>query len=642
MICLPRWWTLAAATACSLAALTPAAGGAAAREWGDQGDGTYRNPILKADYSDPDVIRVGEDFYLVASEFHFMGMQVLHSRDLVNWRVIGQVFSRLAIDPKYDHGTAYGQGTWAPSLRFHDGKFYLYVCTPQDGVLLYRATNPAGPWELTVVKRVAGWEDPCPFWDEDGQAYLVRGQVGAGPIFLHRMSVDGTQLLDDGVEIYRGPVAEGPKVYKRRGWYYIALPEGGVAEGGQTVLRARSIAGPYERREVLPPGSPHQGGIVELASGESWFIGFKSTGHLGRLPHLVPVTWGEDDWPVFGDRGQTVTRWKKPVLPVPADAPFMPATSDEFSEGGLGAQWQWNHNPVEADWSLTERAGWLRLRGRPAAEIRVARNTLTQKLWDEAGVIDVKLSVAGLTDGQRAGVAFQSGNNLVWAGVSRKEGAVSVAWDWGGGPRLAGDEVWLRAVYRGDRGRFFYSLDGVRYVDTGLAPQLRFAQWKGARLALFTFGAGGGHVDFDYVRVRTGGSLAEFVTAEKVDLPGGGRGEAFVPVGAAARAVVVFARGAAEVARGRTLATELAARDAAVLVVTWAEIPEPVAGAGQALAVAHDWVAQRWPGVELRAVIADAAAVAAEVNAAGLETTTLAEAEGALRLGDWLTGGGPR
>ncbi len=234
-------------------------GGSAVLPWGDQGDGTYRNPILPADYSDPDVIRVGDDFYLVASEFHFMGIQVLHSRDLVNWRIIGRVFDRLTIDPKYDTMQGYAQGTWAPSLRHHDGLFYLYVCTPREGLLRWTAKDPAGPWQHVTVKQVDQWEDPCPFWDDDGQAYLVHSKLGAGPLILHRLSADGTKLLDDGVEIYRGPVAEGPKLFKRAGWYYISLPEGGVEKGGQSILRSRAIYGPYERRVVTPDGSAASG-----------------------------------------------------------------------------------------------------------------------------------------------------------------------------------------------------------------------------------------------------------------------------------------------------------------------------------------------------------------------------------------------
>jgi len=464
--------------------------------WGDQGDGTFRNPILFADYSDPDVIRVGDDFYLVASDFHFVGIQVLHSRDLVNWRIVGQVFDRLTIAPKYDQMLGYAQGTWAPSLRYHDGVFYLYACAPHDGLMRWTARNPAGPWTGSIVKRVDRWEDPCPFWDDDGQAYLVRGAVGAGPIVLHRMSADGSQLLDAGVEIYRGPVAEGPKLFKRRGWYYLSLPEGGVDQGGQTVLRSRQIYGPYERREVLPPGSPHQGGIVELDNGESWFVAFKSAGHLGRVAHLNPVHWGEDDWPVFGDGGQPVAAARKPALPV---APLgHPQRADDFSGTALAPQWQWNHNPLAGAWSLSARPGWLRLVGQPADSLQFARNTLTQKLWGPAGVVTVKLDVAALTTGQRAGFAFMSGKLFTPVGVvADADGAKRVYWSDGVGPVVEQDAVWFRGTYDGDRARVQYSFDGKVFTNVGDSVALKFGQWKGARVTLFCFGPGGGHADFD-------------------------------------------------------------------------------------------------------------------------------------------------
>jgi len=489
--------------------------------WGDQGDGTYRNPILPADYSDPDVIRVGDDFYLVASEFHFMGIQVLHSRDLVNWKIIGRVFDRLGFDPKYDENRAYSQGTWAPSLRYHDGTFHLYVCTPRDGLLRYTAKDPAGPWTGGLIKAVDQWEDPCPFWDDDGSAYLVHSKLGAGPLILHKMSADGSQLLDEGVEIYRGPVAEGPKLFKRNGWYYISLPEGSVERGGQTVLRSRMIDGPYERRVVLPDGSPHQGGLVELANGESWFIGFKSVGHLGRVPLLQPVKW-VDDWPVFGDGGRPVVGGKKPAGGTGTPISH-PQTSDEFDAPSLQPQWQWNHNPVPAAWSLTERAGWLRLKGQPATNLEFARNSLTQKLWGQAGSFDVKLDAAALTDGQRAGLAFMSGKFFTAVGVERKDGAIRLYWEdyvpappgtpattpplpgkATAGPVIASGPVWLRGEYRGDTARLAYSTDGKTFNDTGLEVKLRFSQWKGARLALFCYGPGGGAADFDWFRFKHG------------------------------------------------------------------------------------------------------------------------------------------
>ncbi len=464
--------------------------------WGDQGNGTYRNPILFADYSDPDVIRVGDDFYLVASDFHFVGIQVLHSRDLVNWQIIGQVFDRLAIAPKYDQMLGYAQGTWAPSLRYHDGTFYLYVCAPHDGLMRWTAKNPAGPWTGSIVKLVDRWEDPCPFWDDDGQAYLVRGAVGAGPIILHKMSADGAQLLDDGVEIYRGPVAEGPKLFKRRGWYYISLPEGGVDKGGQTVLRSRHLYGPYERREVLPPGSPHQGGIVELDDGESWFIAFKSTGHFGRVVHLNPLRWGEDDWPAFGDHGQPVDGGKKPALPTAAVE--HPQRADDFASAALAPQWQWNHNPLSGAWSLTERPGWLRLRGHPTESLQFARNTLTQKLWGPAGTVTAKLDVSALSTGQRAGLTFMSGKTFAPVGVMvDNDGTKRVYWSDGVGPVVTQEVVWFRGTYDGDRARVQYSFDGETFGNVGDSIALKFGQWKGARVALFSYGPAGGHADFD-------------------------------------------------------------------------------------------------------------------------------------------------
>jgi len=496
--------------------------------WGDQGDGTYKNPVLKADYSDPDILRHGDDFYLIASDFSFVGMQILHSKDLVNWSVIGQIFDKLVMSPKYDRMQGYGEGTWAPSLRYHDGEFYVYVCTPGEGLFMWHAKNPAGPWSETVtVLKMGNLEDPCPFWDEDGQAYLVHSRCGAGPLILHKMSPDGAKLLDEGKEIYRGPVAEGPKMYKRKGWYYISLPEGGVGEGWQTVLRSKDIYGPYERKMVLPQNSPHQGGIVELDSGESWFIGYKLTGHLGRICYMNPVTWGDDGWPVFGDKGKPVDAWKKPnvgkVYPV-----NHPQSSDEFTDTKLSPIWQWNHNPVPEAWSLTERSGWLRLKAQPADYLDNARNTLTQKIWDDCGVVEVKMDATRMNNGQRAGFAFMSGNQFGFIGVDQTDGVRKVVWHngdrvpslennlwpklcpgcrgklFGGGPTLTDNKIWFRGVYKGNVGELYYSLDGKTFVDTGAKVRLGYGCWKGARISIFSYGANGGSADFDYVHYQYG------------------------------------------------------------------------------------------------------------------------------------------
>ena len=468
--------------------------------WGDLGNGYYRNPILKADYSDPDVIRVEDDFYLVASDFHFVGIQVLHSKDLVNWHVIGQVFDRLSMSQKYDEMMGYGEGTWAPALRYHAGEFYLFVCTPLDGLFMWHTTNPAAKWsDMVTVKGVSGWEDPCPFWDDDGQAYLVHSKVGAGPLILHRMTADGTQLLDDGVTVYTGPIAEGPKMFKRNSYYYISHPEGGVEGGWQTVERARNIYGPYERKIVLLDG-PHQGGLLDLPNGEAWFIGFKSTGWLGRICYLEPVKWGDDDWPVFGDNGQAVDVWKKPaVMP---EQEYRPLTSDSFDVETLNPIWQWNQNPVAASWSLSARQGFLRLYGLPAEDLSLARNTLTQKLWDDFGTIKIQLDLTGLSEGQRAGLTFLSGAEFSWVGAEKTADGCRV------GPSTGTcGTLWLRGEYREGAASLLYSLDGRSWSDSGQQITLHPGFGKGARFGLFCYGPGSGYVDVARVsyQYRSGG-----------------------------------------------------------------------------------------------------------------------------------------
>ncbi len=412
------------ATLAMLAAAAPAA--APAR---------YSNPVLFADYSDPDVIRVGGDYYMVASSFHFSpGIPVLKSPDLVHWQIIGHVLPRLTFAAEFDMippftltdaiqrptgpGLRYAGGVWAPAIRHHKGRFYVYWATPDEGVFMSTAADPAGPWTTpaTVINEPR-LEDPCPLWDDDGNAWLIHGKVGAGPLILHRMSGDGTHVLDAGTVVAEDPknlpVLEGPKLYKRRGWYYIFAPIGGVETGPQAVGRARQIKGPYEWRVVLEKGNtsvqaPHQGGYVETPDGKGWFLHFNSTGAFGRIVHLQPVRW-RDDWPVMGDpvAGQT---WGQPVaggdVPVTVAAQKLPRLqdSDEFASSNLGLQWEWNHNPVDAAWSLTARPGWLRLRALPAGHLVTARNTLTQILQGPAMTATARLDLSAIERGTARGV----------------------------------------------------------------------------------------------------------------------------------------------------------------------------------------------------------------------------------------------
>ncbi len=475
--------------------------------WGDLGNGFFRNPVLMADYSDPDVIRVGEDFYMICSEFHFMGMPVLHSTDLVNWRIIGQVYDALRMAPGYDRMEAYAKGSWAPALRYHNGTYHVYFCTPEEGLYMSTATHPAGPWSpLHEVCRVAGWEDPCPFWDEDGTAWLGHSTLGAGPIVIHRMAPDGRSLLDDGRIVYVGKVAEGTKIYKREGWYYLVIPEGGVQVGWQTVLRSHSLLGPYEKRVTLQTGAtgvngPHQGALVELENGETWFMHFQSRGALGRVCHLQPVAW-EDGWPVMGCVGEPVSLWRKPAVAAPSE-PFLPQTDDGFATGLPGLQWQCNHNPVPISGAPAPIPGRLCRYALQADDLPRARNTLTQKLMGDRGRISVWLDPAGMVDGQAAGLAFLAGREENWIGlVCTAEGLrleAVTAGEHHHGPILEKNQIALVAeIDLNGETCFLVSLDGQAFMRLGGTCRLTDGFWKGARPALFSFNrlADDGRADF--------------------------------------------------------------------------------------------------------------------------------------------------
>lgn len=495
-----------------IAFLFPLLTATAQRQWGDMGDGTYRNPILPSDYSDPDVIRVDSIYYMVASDFHFMGMQLLCSRDLVNWRVLTQVYRRLDY-PGWDANVHYGDGSWAPSLRWHDGRFWIYFCTPDEGLFMTNATDPAGPWSpLRLVKSVKKWEDPCPFWDDDGRAYLGHSVHRAGPIIVHRMTADGTQLLDSGRVVYRGPVAEGTKFYKCNGYYYLCIPEGGVGQGWQTCLRSRNIYGPYERRIVLEQGStgingPHQGALVDTPDDSLFFIHFQERSPMGRIIHLQPARW-QDDWPVIGvdfdgnGVGEPVETWHKPTNVATNDSIQV---SDDFASSVLLPVWQWNHNPVDTAWSLNRRQGMLTLTALPAENFRLARNTLTQKLIGFDGELRARMMTDSMADGQRAGLAFMGKENHL-AGIMKEGGQLYVYAE-------ANDTMLARQPYTDDSIEFvgrFDMKDNRFTLDCAGSPlalppfPMKNGYWKGARVALYNYNTkgNGGSVSFESFAVK--------------------------------------------------------------------------------------------------------------------------------------------
>jgi beta-xylosidase len=527
-------------------AMAMAARGAVAR------GATYRNPIIYADYSDPDVLRVGKRYYLVASSFHFSpGIPILESLDLIHWRIVGHVLPRLDFAPGYNMvppftltdatarpigaGQRYGGGVWAPAVRYHDHRFYVYWPTPDEGIFVSTATHMEGPWSAPVtVLAGPGYEDPCPFWDTDGRAYLVHARVGAGFLILHRLSADGTRVLDAGKTIVEDrvnlPVLEGPKLYKRHGWYYIFAPIGGVGSGGQAVLRARNMDGPFEWRVVLVPGQthvlgPHQGAYVETPTHQGWFVHFNSTGAFGRITYLEPVRW-RDDWPIIGDpigdqsQGQPVAEHAAPTSDAQA-VQYHLQDADEFNGPTLGLQWEWNHNPDDALWSLSARPGYLRLKAAPAQYLVTARNTLTQVLQGPSMTVTTRLAIGHLGEQQRAGLVL-FGARPTWIGVVRDAGSTYLTYASAGvetrGPSLSGDAIDLRAQVSADQSvRFAYAMGRDAQFDWfGPATALsQFSWWKGSRPGLFTFiktqplgtaaPAAESYVDFDWFHVEHGG-----------------------------------------------------------------------------------------------------------------------------------------
>lgn len=401
----------------------------------DLGNGNYRNPILYADYSDPDAIRVGDDYFMTASSFcNAPGLPILHSKDLVNWKVVNYALDNI---PEFRYrNPIHGCGVWAPSIRYHEGTYYICFPMPDEGIYMTTTKDPFGKWSKPVnIRPGAGWIDPCPFWDDDGKAYLVAGvaksRIGYKSV-LHmvEMQPDGMGLIGEEVKIFDGNendqvTIEGPKMYKRNGWYYVFAPAGGVKTGWQTVLRSKNPFGPYEYKVVMrqgdsPVNGPHQGAWVDTVTGEDWFLHFQDVYAAGRIVHLQPMHW-ENDWPIIGvnkdgnDYGEPVMEYKKPDIGKTAEEladtakyPVCePDCDDEFTKDTLGMQWQWNANP-DLDWyEIDSKKGELKLNAVDTVPLRPVgdlRNLLLQKWPAPEFVCETKMSLAGMQNGDMAGM----------------------------------------------------------------------------------------------------------------------------------------------------------------------------------------------------------------------------------------------
>lgn len=416
----------------------------------DLGNGMYKNPILYADYSDPDACRAGEDYFMIASSFcNAPGLPVLHSKDLVNWKVVNYILPKVP-EERYDK-PVHGCGVWAPAIRYHDGTFFACFPMPDEGIYMSTTKDPFGTWSEPVnIRPGAGWIDPCPFWDEDGRAYLVAGvaksRIGYKSV-LHmiEMQPDGMGLIGEAKVVFDGNLneqetIEGPKLYKRNGWYYIFAPAGGVKTGWQTVLRSKNIFGPYEYRVVMrqgdtPINGPHQGAWVDTVTGEDWFLHFQDVYAAGRIIHLQPMSWKED-WPIIGiakdenDYGEPVLTYRKPNVGEAAKEAeiFEPDASDDFSKKTLGLQWQWNANPKEDWYKLTSEGLCLKaVKQEEKNKHGDYPNLLLQKWPAPEFICDTTLSLSGLKANEEAGVISMGVKYALLSFARNEEGMVEAS-----------------------------------------------------------------------------------------------------------------------------------------------------------------------------------------------------------------------
>lgn len=519
----------------------------------DEGNGMYRNPVLHADYSDPDVCAVGEDYFLTASSFNCTpGLPILHSKDLVNWKIVNYALKK--VEPvEYYNEARHGKGVWAPSIRFHEGMYYIYWGDPDFGIFMVKTRDPYGEWDAPVlVKAGKGMIDPCPLWDDDGRVYLAHAWAGSRAKFnsvltVCEMNKEGTKVISDPVLVFDGNdgvnhTIEGAKFYKRNGFYYLFAPAGGVVSGWQLVMRSKDVYGPYEARIVMAQGKtdingPHQGGWVDTPAGESWFLHFQDKGAYGRVLHLNPMKW-VNDWPVIGvDKdgdgcGDPVSRYRKPktdkTYPIET-----PVESDEFDTRKLGLQWEWHANYQDV-FGFTTNMGYARIYGHELSphfkNFWEVPNLLMQKFPAEEFTATAKLKVSAKDDGQLSGLIIM-GWDYSWIGVEKQgekfllKQAVCKDAEQGNLEQVstlavlepsrkfeAGlfpnyeREIYIRVhVDKGAYCRFSYSLDGKKFTEAGTLFKARQGKWIGAKVGMFSVTPHGkerGWVDVDWFRVE--------------------------------------------------------------------------------------------------------------------------------------------
>ena len=536
-----------------LASLALVASGSDARKpsasWAaDNENGTYSNPLFYDEFSDPDMIRVGSDYYLTGTTMHTMpGLPILHSRDLVNWQFIGYAFDRLDLGPDFrlEGGkNIYGGGIWAPSFRYHNGTYYIFANVNRFGLQVFRANDPRGPWKHNRIEQ--GLHDLSVLFDDDGKIYAV---YGARTIRIVELNQDLTALVPGTDRVLIEPalgMGEGSHMYRIKGKYYIvsAIPGAHVP---MKCARADKLTGPWQvttiseeeslgigqgyrpkdnRRQNPPfelnPPDPserlsldlHQGGIIETPSGEWWGFSMQDHNSVGRLTSLSPVTW-VDGWPYFGLPGnlrRSPSIWVKPNTGAvsPITSPYQ--RSDDFSGPKLIPVWQWNHLPDDSKWSLSERPGYLRLHSLPATDFWWARNSLTERAIGPESTATTELDGSGLKSGDVAGLALLN-SPYAWIGLLRDDNGYAIAqYDHITGKTVrepaTSQHVWLRVHSNFDTeiSQFSYSLNGKEFKPLGpdFVTVFQLRTFQGVRFALFNYntsGAPGGHADFNFFTV---------------------------------------------------------------------------------------------------------------------------------------------
>ena len=518
----------------------------------DNGDGTYTNPVINADYSDPDVCVVGDDYYMTASSFNCIpGLPILHSKDLVNWEIIGHAITELTPHEEFDK-PSHGNGVWAPSIRYHEGMFYIYWGDPDYGVFRVTATDPAGEWSKPVcIIEGKGMIDTTPLWDDDGRCYLVNGWANSRSRFASVLTVreldkDGLKAISNPVIVFDGNgtenrTCEGPKFYKRNGWYWIMCPAGGVPTGFQLAMRSKSPYGPYESMKVLDQGKsvingPHQGAWIHTALGEDWFMHFQDKECYGRVVHLQPVTW-KDNWPVMGKVpakgycGEPVITYRKPSTKGKVDV-VNPVESDEFNSPKLGLQWQWHAN-YDQKFGMPTAFGTFRLYTHKVSKefknMWEVPNLLLQKTPADKFTATTKLRFTSKDDNQMGGLIVMGHDyfalmlkrvkdefllQLVTCKSADKgtpEQVKTIATlkptekDKIDYQPAIHEDIYLRVNVADGECNFAYSLNGKKYTAVEGNFKMKEGKWIGAKVGLAAIEPAGktnrGWIDADWFRV---------------------------------------------------------------------------------------------------------------------------------------------